>query len=190
MVQPAELAFDIDGVIADTMSLFIDIARMDFGISGIRYEDITEYEINGFAGVDKIMVMRIIKRILDGRHSACLEPLIGAPAVLKRLNQKHRPTLFVTARPNADQIYDWILESLSLEPTNIEVVATGSFSAKQDVLLDRGITSFVEDRLETCFLLSEAGINPIVFKQPWNRKPHPFTEVENWQELESLIIFA
>ncbi|MGB9499517.1 MAG: 5' nucleotidase, NT5C type [Dissulfuribacterales bacterium] len=189
MIHPAELAFDIDGVIADTMSLFIDIARMDFGISGIRYEEITEYDINGFPGLDKIMVMRIIKRILDGRHSASLEPLSGAPAVLKRLNQKHCPTLFVTARPNADQIYDWLLEALSLEPTDIEIVATGSFEDKQDVLLGRGITSFVEDRLETCFLLSEAGVNPIVFKQPWNRKPHPFREVENWQELESLIEF-
>ena len=189
MICPSELAFDIDGVFADTMSLFIDIARMDFGISGIRYEDITEYDINGFAGVNEIMVMRIIKRILEGRHSASLEPLTGAPAVLKRLNQKHRPTLFVTARPNADQIYDWILESLSLEPADIDVVATGSFADKQDVLLSRGITNFVEDRLETCFILSNAGINPIVFKQPWNRKPHPFTEVENWQELESLIAF-
>jgi hypothetical protein len=83
MIRPSELAFDIDGVFADTMSLFIDIARMDFGISGIRYEDITEYDINGFAGVDET----------------------------------------------------------------------------------------------------------IVFKQPWNLKLHPFLEVENWQELESLIAF-
>jgi hypothetical protein len=26
-------------------------------------------------------------------------------------------------------------------------------------------------------------------KQSWNRKPHPYLEVANWQELESLIVF-
>jgi len=48
---------------------------------------------------------------------------------------------------------------------------------------------FVEDRLETCFPLSDAGITPVLFKQPWNRKEHPFIEVGTWRELESLIDF-
>jgi hypothetical protein len=94
----------------------------------------------------------------------------------------------VTARPDAEQAREWILNTLCLAPDCFEIVATGSFDDKREVLLDRGITYFVEDRLETCFTLNEAGIHPIVFKQPWNRKPHPFYEVENWQELESLII--
>jgi 5'(3')-deoxyribonucleotidase len=189
MIRPSELAFDIDGVFADTMSLFIGIAEKDFGITGIRYEDITEYDIKGFAGVDEPTIFRIINRILEGRHTQNLKPLSGAASVLKRLNQAHRPTLFVTARPNADQIFEWILDILSLKPSDIEIVATGSFENKQDVLQNKGITNFVEDRLETCFLLNDAGIDPIVFKQPWNRRPHPFKEVENWQDLESMIAF-
>jgi hypothetical protein len=47
----------------------------------------------------------------------------------------------------------------------------------------------VEDRLETCFPLQEAGITPVLFRQPWNRKSHPFMEVGTWKELESLIEF-
>ena len=39
MIHPASVAFDIDGVIADTMTLFLDIARDVFHINGIRYED-------------------------------------------------------------------------------------------------------------------------------------------------------
>ena len=30
MIDPASLAFDIDGVVADTMTLFIDIAHLAF----------------------------------------------------------------------------------------------------------------------------------------------------------------
>jgi uncharacterized protein len=188
-IRPSEVAFDIDGVLADTMSLFIDIAQKDFGANNLRYEDITEYDIDQFGGLDKTMGLEIIRRILDGIHESPLEPLQGAPDVLRRLNQYHRPTLFVTARPNGDQIFGWILDVLGVKAGDIEVVATGSFEDKKDVLLDKKVAYFVEDRLETCFLLHDAGIKPIVFKQPWNRKPHPFPEVGNWQELESMIAF-
>ncbi|RLC33004.1 MAG: haloacid dehalogenase, partial [Deltaproteobacteria bacterium] len=30
---------------------------------------------------------------------------------------------------------------------------------------------------------------PVLFRQPWNREAHHFTEVNNWRELESLIEF-
>jgi len=39
MIIPVSVAFDIDGVIADTMALLLDIARDVFHINGIRYED-------------------------------------------------------------------------------------------------------------------------------------------------------
>jgi hypothetical protein len=190
MIRPFELAFDIDGVFADTMTLFIDIAEEIYGISNIRYEDITEYEIERFTGMDKMMSMEIIRRILDGDHTSILAPLDGAAPVLNRLNRHHRPTLFVTARPSADRIFDWICEVLSVGSADIEVVATGSFDDKTEVLLERDIHYFVEDRLDTCFQLNSAGITPIVFRQPWNRKPHPFKEIGTWQELETMIRFA
>jgi uncharacterized protein len=188
-IRPSEVAFDIDGVLADTMSLFIDIAERDFGVNHLRYEDVTEYDIDQLVGLDRTMSLEIIRRILNGFHESPLEPLKGAPDVLRRLNRHHRPTLFVTARPNADQIFTWMLEVLGVEADDIEVVATGSFEDKKDVLLAKNVAYFVEDRLETCFLLSEVGIQPILFIQPWNRKPHPFPEVVNWHELESMISF-
>lgn len=190
MIHPSKLAFDIDGVIADTMGLFIYIAMHDFGLFDIRYEDIKEYSLQGIEGVDELTFAQIIERILEGNHSGTLNPLEGAPAVLQKLNKRHCPTLFVTARPDAGQARAWIAETLALEPDAFEVVATGSFDDKREVLLNREIDYFVEDRLETCFTLSEAGIQPIVYKQPWNRRPHPFKEVENWQELESLILLS
>jgi uncharacterized protein len=189
MIRPFELAFDIDGVFADTMTLFIDIAEKIYGLSNIRYEDITEYEIESFSGIDKMISTEIIRRILDGDHTSILAPLDGATPVLKRLNRHHRPTLFVTARPSADQIVGWICDMLSVEPADIAVVATGSFDDKAEVLIESDIRYFVEDRLDTCFQLNSAGVTPIVFRQPWNRKPHPFREIGNWQELESMILF-
>ncbi len=188
-MAPSRIAFDIDGVFADTMTLFLQIAENDFGLYGLQYEHITDYDVKGLPGMTQVLVGEIVERILDGSHRFDLKALDGATRVLKRINRRHRPTLFVTARPNADQIFGWILDRLSLEAENIEVVATGSFEDKIDVLLEHEIGYFVEDRLETCFLLEKVGIRPIVFAQPWNRKPHPFIEVKNWHELEDLIEF-
>jgi hypothetical protein len=47
MINSASVAFDIDGVIADTMTLFPDIAGDVLYISGLRYEDNATDEGNG-----------------------------------------------------------------------------------------------------------------------------------------------
>lgn len=186
-IDPAHLAFDIDGVVADTMSLFLTIAESEFGINHIRYEDITDYDLREAAGIEEGVIWEIILRILEGKHALPLDPIRDAPAVLKRINLCCSPTLFVTARPEADHISDWLCDVLKVSPGALKVVATGSFEDKRAVLEEHKIFHFVEDRLETCCLLAEAGIQPIVFAQPWNRKEHSFREVSTWRELESLI---
>ena len=189
MIDPSDLAFDIDGVCADTMTLFLDIARQEFNIRGIHYEDITCYNLEDCVDMDVDVIADIVQRLIDGRDIDALKPMAGAPEVLARLGMIHNPLLFVTARSNPDPIHKWMTEMLSIEPASIEIIATGSFDAKVDVLLKRNISNFVEDRLETCFSLQEAGVTPILFKQPWNRQPHPFVEVSDWKELELLIRF-
>ncbi|MFC1829670.1 haloacid dehalogenase [Thermodesulfobacteriota bacterium] len=186
-IDPTSLAFDIDGVVADTMTLFLDIARDEFNIDGIRYEDITSYTLEDCLDIDTKTIGAIISKLLDGNHAATLKPIAGAPEVLTRLGRKYSPILFVTARPYPGRIHDWILKHLPVDPAGIDIVTTGSFDGKAEVLLNRGISFFVEDRLETCFLLDTVGITPVLFKQPWNRDSHSFHEVDTWKELSSLI---
>ena len=189
MIDPTSLAFDIDGVFADTMTLFLDIAREEFKINDVSYKDITCYILEECLDMDPDLIETILIRIMNGTHRPPLKPIDGATRVLTRLARIHRPILFVTARPYGEPIYKWIQSMLPLKDDSVEVVATGSFDAKIDVLSSRDISYFVEDRLETCYPLFEAGVTPILFKQPWNRKRHPFMEVGSWKELESLIEF-
>ena len=83
----------------------------------------------------------------------------------------------------------WIGKTLRLDPASFEIIATGSHEAKAGILKERKILYFVEDRLETCFVLQDAGVQPVLFKQPWNREPHPFEEVGSWDELHARINF-
>lgn len=189
IINPASLAFDIDGVVADTMKLFVDIARDEYNINDIRQEDMSRYILQECLDIDPEIIDAIIVKLLDENYTQRMEPIDGAVDVITKLARNHSPVLFVTARPYLEPIYEWVVNVLPIEPSAIEVVATGHFEAKLDVLQGKNISYFVEDRLDTCYLLKEAGITPVIYKQPWNRDDHPFVEVDNWRELESLINF-
>jgi len=189
MINPGTLAFDIDGVVADTMTLFLEIARDEFNINSIRYEDITCYNLADCLDMAPDVIDRIVIQLLDGNHGARLRPLAGAAEVLGRLAECFRPVVFVTARPYIGALGEWLEDVLDLNSLAWDVVTTGTHEGKTQILVERNISYFVDDRLETCYALRDAGIEPVLFKQPWNRKPHPFVEVGNWDELEALIDF-
>ena len=189
MIDPALLAFDIDGVIADTMHLFLDILKDHYDIHTVRYADITAYRLDQCLDLDEDVLNGAVARILDGSYRAALKPLPDAGRVLRRIGDTTGRILMVTARPEAGPIEAWMNRLLDGQHHRATLVTTGSFEAKTAVLLDNGIKWFVEDRMETCHLIRAAGISPIVFRQPWNREAHDYLEVESWQELEQWIAF-
>lgn len=188
-ITPGSLAFDIDGVVADTMNLFLDIARVKHNITSVRYEDISCYALEECLDMNPDVLQSIISDLIDGTYAVPLNPMDGVKSVLTRLSGEVKPLLFVTARPYPGPVSNWFEEQFGFGSADIEIISTGSFDAKADILLGRGVTHFVEDRLDTCRLLCERDITPILYKQPWNREAHPFTEVSNWREIESLIAF-
>ncbi len=189
MIKPESIAFDIDGVYADIITLFIDIAKSDYNISDVRYEDITTYSIKDCLDIDPSIIDEIIIKIQEGCFTPPLKPMDGASDVIIKLANTSGNVLFVTARELKLPIYNWLLDVLPLKPAKIDVVAAGTPEGKTGILLDRNITHFVEDRIETCYILKNAGIIPIIFKQPWNREKHPFIEASDWKEIESMIAF-
>lgn len=189
-INPEDLAFDIDGVVANTMRLFLDIIRERFGVNHIRTEDITAYNLEDCLDLDPAIITTGIRILLQGDYLHELHPLPGSRRVLQRMAHYVPRLMFVTARPEREIITTWLRNLLTLPHAALEVAATGGFEAKIDILTAAGKQYFVEDRLETCFLLAEAGITPIVYRQPWNRQPHPFSEVCGWNEIEALLRFT
>ncbi|HSO19946.1 MAG TPA: haloacid dehalogenase [Desulfosarcina sp.] len=187
MIDPAALAFDIDGVIADTMHLFLDILADHYDVHGIRYADITCYRLDHCLDLDEEILEGAVARLLDGNYRAALKPYPHAGKVLRRIARATNRVLMVTARPDPGPIAAWMDRLLDGQHRQARIVATGSFEAKTEVLLANGIGWFVEDRLETCDLLKAAGIEPVVFRQPWNREPRGYLEVGSWLELERYI---
>jgi uncharacterized HAD superfamily protein len=181
------LGFDIDGVVADIMTTFLDMAQERFGPHPFSVDDITTFYLEDCLGFDPGMVSALIRELIDRPHELPVEPFPQAVPTLSRLSEEV-PLVFVTARDRPGPIQLWLNRTLAPVPSrSIWVMATGDPDTKLHYLRAHAIQYFVEDRLETCFDLAREGITPIVFAQPWNRKPHPFLEVSGWPELAKLL---
>jgi len=185
-ISPGDIAFDVDGVFADTFRVFVKVARNRYGCK-VDYEKITEYDFTSVVDMDERISEEIIGSLILHPLENGIRPIDGAVEVLTRLATTG-PLLFVTARPEKKPILKWIHTHLpEVDAALIRLEATTTHQAKLSVLVEQGIRYFVEDRLETGYLLETASITPIIFEQPWNRKPHAFKVVRNWQEISELI---
>jgi hypothetical protein len=185
-IAPKEIAFDVDGVFADTFQVFVEKARSDYGYR-FGYEDITEYDFLKVLDMVEEESDAIVQTLLDRPLEIGIKPIPGAVEVLTRLSLL-APLHFVTARHRKEPILAWVEHQLpEVDRSRIRLEVTGVHTEKIPVLLERGFKYFVEDRLDTCPLLEQNGITPILFEQPWNRKPHPYRVVRDWEEISGLI---
>jgi len=185
-IPAREIAFDFDGVVADTFRLFVELARTKFGVA-IDYEDITDYDFLKVIKMELSDAMEIIDTLTYRPHELDLPPNLGAVDVLTRLAEIS-PVLLVTARPVGEPIELWFRRHApQIRPGYLRVRATGENTATLEVLQKEGIRYFIEDRLDTCHMLAPEGITPIIYDQPWNREDNPFLTVKSWEEISSLI---
>jgi len=185
-IQPARLGFDFDGVVADTAEAFIRISCEEYGYCSIRLDDITHFEVERCLAMDPKVVEAVFTRILLDSVEAGLQPMAGAVQVLEELTAC-APVTLVTARPHPEPVRNWV-DAVMPGPVsrNIKIVAMGAHDKKPSHVHAQGLECFIDDRAETCFQLEAAGIQPIVFSQPWNRGRHSFPSVNTWQEIRAL----
>ncbi len=189
-IKTTELAFDIDGVVADTMEVFIRVAHERYGLTHLRKDDLRHYDLRKCLHVDSKIVDELICMTLDDEHTEQVPPIPDAPDVLTEF-ASYGALRFITARIWPESIVKWLHNILpKVNPDRIHVIATGDPEAKLDVLRRLGIRYFVEDRLETCRALVQDGIQPLLFDQPWNRGADAleFPRLESWMQLRAWVL--
>ena len=189
-IDPCTLAFDVDGVVADTMEVFVRLAHERYALTHLSKQDMLCYDLYDCLGLKKDIIDDLICLTLDHEHTMQIPPVPGAPAVLTELAGT-APLLFVTARIWPESITKWIFTILpSVPPERITVIASGAPETKLQILKGLDIRYFVEDRAETCRQLKEAGIQPLLFDQPWNRNEPAdgFIRIENWTQLREWVL--
>lgn len=187
-LDPAQLGFDFDGVIADTAEAFLRLACEDYGLCGFRQEDITRFEVEHCLPINAETVTDIFRKILHDSVGVGLQPLPGALEVLTELAETAGVTV-ITARPLLTPVLDWFAQHLpSSVAASIRVLAMGDHDDKARHILAQGLCCFVDDRAETCQQLHTAGIQPLVFRQPWNQNCRHFRAINSWQEIRELVL--
>jgi len=185
-ILPAEIGFDFDGVIADTVEAFIRIACGQYNHCDIRPEDITHFSVEQCLAMDEGTAQSIFLAILRDSVGTGLLPMPGAIEVLGELTEQAMVTI-ITARPEAEPVHHWLQ---TVFPSSVwqrlRVVAMGDHDDKARYIRMSGLAAFVDDRAETCLQLSLAGIHSIVFSQPWNRNRHTLPMVRSWEEIRTL----
>lgn len=186
-IDPRRLAFDIDGVVADTMALFVELARERLGLTEFSRDHLTRYNLYECVPAPGEAIDEILCLTLSDDYTARIPPCPGAREVLGKLGQ-FVPLRFVTARIWSESILQWLRELLpNVDRENIQVVATGDPKIKPEVLEKLGVKVFVEDRPDTCCALRERGFEVIIFDQPWNRHVDEFPRIRDFYQLEQMI---
>jgi hypothetical protein len=180
---PAEAAFDLDGVVVDVMTPFLRLLAERHHRTGLTTNDITEFDLARALGLPETVVAELVDDLLWRPIQVGARPYPGAGPVLARLAQA-APLLFVTSRPRAEPIQDWFAAAFPQIPADrFHIVATGDPFGKLEALRDHGRRVFFDDHPEACRQLRLAGIQAILFDQPWNRRDRDLPRVQDWREL-------
>ena len=187
-IHPGSIGFDIDGVVADTMEAFIRLAREDHGVDTISPEDITDFEVKDCLEMDPTVTENIFIRLMAEPVAVGLRPMAHAIDVLREFAAV-APLHFVTARPDKEPIEEWLAKELGPEAfARVRLIAMGAHDRKATYIKDMGLSSFVDDRAQTCIALQHEGIRPMVYTQPWNRGKHDLETVDDWMAIRSLCL--
>lgn len=187
-IDKDSIAFDIDGVVANTMQLILDLIQVKTGRTYALHE-FTEYDVTECLDVDHETAYEIYMDIMSDRYNDRLTLIEGARDVLQKLAAVTDTILLVTARHHLGNFKAWLCAALELSEEKVEMIGTGSFEGKLDVLRQHGKTVMVEDRLETCLILEAGGFTPLLFAQPWNNKPHGLMTVD-WGIIDHLLAYT
>lgn len=186
-ISPQTIGFDIDCVVADTMSAFIDLAQKDYELT-IRPEEITSFQVEECLDVSPRIIHDIFTRLLEEPLESGLEPMEHAVSILTELSLQ-APLTFITARPTKKPIAHWLQNVLGESVFDrVNLIATGEHDGKLAHIENAGLHSFIDDRVPTCLQLAQNGFQSIVFSQPWNQGRHSLPTVESWLCIKDLCL--
>jgi hypothetical protein len=176
---------DIDGVLADSLPLWVDELNRFFK-KNKRVEEIHIYDI--------CRTYEITPRELDdflrskGRLlMSAPPPVTGAPYYLKRLKQRH-DVYIITARDEryAPETRDW-LKGHGLPYDELHLLGSHE---KEAACLEMKLNVMVEDTLEIGLKLSAAGVPVLLMDAPYNQGllPRLVYRKRSWAEIYRTIM--
>lgn len=179
-----KIGVDIDGVIADSLSIWVKELNRHFSQDKNR-EDMVFYQFEKIYNVSWEEMDRFFRTNQEILLSN-LAPVEQAAEILNRFKEAHE-VLLITARPEQ---YRSITENWLRAHTIVynDLIMT-NFADKGCYCKTMKIDIFIEDSLENALSICQEGIPVILFDAPYNQGslPEGIIRTKNWQEIFDLI---
>ena len=181
------LGVDIDGVLADTLPLWVRELNIYFN-KNKSVEEIHLYDLAKTFGLEHKQLMGFIMEKGQYMMSVPL-PIPDAAHYLQKINNEHYVAI-VTAR---QEMYRHVTEEWLKRydmPYN-DLLLTGTHK-KEQACLEQGLQMMIEDTFEIALDLSTAGLQVLLLDAPYNRRalPKMVTRVYNWREIYQELLIA
>jgi 5'(3')-deoxyribonucleotidase len=177
------IAIDIDGTIADLISVWLKEYNLDYH-DNLRPSDITAWETHLFVKPEcgkSIYTYLEWAEIYDEVLPIDLQNSVVAIERMRFLG--HRVVFLTTSTLGASGAkFRWLVKHGFLDKKNMKdyVEATDKLLLRADILID--------DKPSTCKAWYESGRFPILFTQPWNLSELvPYMHTNDWEKICDLV---
>ena len=171
------LGFDIDGVISNFTTNFVDIIQNRYGVK-LTGADMHSYDVSLVLGITKDEVADIVNETL--KSDLPLNPL--AKETIDKLNSEGHNIYILTAR--SDELTEYTLNWLKQKGIVYKDIFHLTSGKKN--LVDVFIDLAVEDNLEEAIELTKKVKHVLLFDQPWNKTKNVkglIKRVYSWSEV-------
>lgn len=179
------IGIDLDGVIADFTGYTLPILNKFYNVN-LKRDDITHYNYEKVLGVSKKEMMKFWEEVKNKHVLRHLKTIEGALEALSLF--KDRKIYFFSMRPEyyEDDTIAWLKDN-NIDYCKLHI----GQEDKSIAALKEEIDIFIEDNLLQAIMVSEAGIETLLFNQPWNhygeKLPPLCKRVYDWKEIINII---
>lgn len=179
------LGVDLDGVLADTVSAWLQYVEKTRGIRALK-GDISRYHVNElFSPLTNDDVLEDLKHVWENYKMVRMEdPMI--PQILDNLSNTFK--IFVTTVNRHNTVKTWLGEN------NIPFDDIAVFNDPREKHTLDYIDTYIDDYPEVIKNVAEAGKRAILYRHPWNedfikenRNPNILIAY-NWTEIEQILM--
>lgn len=178
-----KIGIDIDGVLCDSISHFVQEAKKRFGVT-VNKEDIVKFDI---AAQSDLLQKQVTEIFSDPDYLSTLSPLPHAVNIIRSLSAVYELHIVTTRYAEIKfATVDWLNEH---KFAYYYIVTTND---KAGYAQQCGIEYFIEDRYKNAMSLANVCKKVLLFDAPWNRRPisDNIVRVHNWLEVPEGLIDA
>jgi len=182
-IDKLTIGIDIDGVIVDYVNMILPLLS-EVCNRPVSYQDLSCWDIGEALDITEETVEYIWQQVFDSDMLLNAKPIKGAIDSMSALAR--HDIWIITSRPPAMQeiTVSW-LDNWSVRYDHIV------FENEKHAISSRNnINIFIEDSLEQACAIAEAGINALLYDQPWNQVetlPEKCTRIYDWPSILHFI---